>query len=272
LKKTILITGANGFIGGYIKNIFSEKYNIIALSREKGFDITHMDSLMTIEKDIDILIHTAAVTSNNYSIAFENNVIGTYNLCKFAKEKKIKHFILISTLSVYNEKDNEYYDNYGKTKKNSEEVAYNFCQENGIKLTILRLAQVYDDKRVAIKNQAMLYGFIDRIQKEHKIKIFGTKNPLRNYIHIDYVCNVIKEVVLEEKIGLWNVIENKSHTISEIAYMIFDALKQKPKIFYDENHPDIHSVHIPSEKIYDSKQFCSIPLQEGIKRILIENK
>ena len=270
--ETALITGNRGFIGSYIEKTLSDQYNTIGLSRTGGSDITDYNSLKKIDSKIDIIVHTAAIASDDYEASFETNVIGTLNLCKYAKENGIKRFILLSSIFAFDTNDNGYFNSYGKTKKTSEEVASAYCKENDIDLTILRLAQVYDDARLAQSGQAMLYYFIDTIQTQGQIILFGRSNPLRNYIHIDYLCNVVDEILSEKKIGTWNIMEEKSHTITEMAYIAFDILQKQPKISRLQDKPDIPSVHIPYENQYSSNTLSPISLIDGIKRILNHDK
>jgi len=257
-----------GFIGSYLVEALNDLYEVKGFSRDEGYDITDYASLKKREEQIDILIHTAAVSDNDYEVSFEANVVGTLNICKYAKSHGIGKVVLLSSIFALDHSDNGYFNSYGKTKKISEEVALAYCEEQKIDLSILRLAQVYDDARFAQEGQAMLYYFIDTVRTEAKITLFGCNNPLRNYIHIDYLCDVVREVLLEEKIGIWNVIEEKSHTITEIAYILFDLLQKQPNINRLTEKPDIPSVHIPREDRYISNTLTSIPLREGIKRIL----
>jgi len=270
--ETILITGNRGFIGSYIEKTLSDHYNILGLSRADGSDITDYHSLKKSESKIDVIIHTAAVASDDYETSFQTNVVGTLNLCKYAKENGITRIILLSSIFAFDANDNGYFNSYGKTKKSSEEVAAAYCKENGIDLTILRLAQVYDDVRLAQSGQAMLYYFIDTIQTQGQITLFGRTNPLRNYIHIDYLCGVVNEILEEKQVGTWNILEEKSHTITEIAYMLFDILHKQPNISHLPEKPNIPSVHIPYEDRYNSSTLSAIPLIEGMKRILNYDK
>jgi len=267
LKETILITGNNGFIGSYIRDDLKERYTCVGISRSENIDITSYLDMQKLDIEPDIIIHAAAVLSNDVEEAFQVNVIGTLNICKYAKEKNVRHLILISSLSIYERAENEYFNVYGRTKKQSEEIANAYCIENNIKLTILRLSQVYDDKGLAKQSQGMLYYFIDTIKNSQKISIFGNKNPLRNYIHIDYLTQVIHDVVKKGKGGTYNVREDKSHTITEIAYIIFDLLKITPNIIVLRDKLDIGSVFIPEENRYISN-IEPISLRNGIQRIL----
>ncbi len=270
--KTVLLTGNRGFIGSYLEKKLTEYCTVIGASRSDGIDITDFDSLQKLEAGIDTILHTAAIASNDYEASFQSNVIGTLNLCKYAKEKGIKRFILISSIFACDEEDNGYFNSYGQTKKMSEDVAKAYCKEHGIALTILRLAQVYDAARLAQAGQTMLYYFVDTIRQKGSITLFGRSNPLRNYIYIDYLCEVVSEVIKEEKVGTWNVVEEKNHTITEIAYMLFELLQKKPDITTLVEKPNIPSVHIPDMHRYSSNTIASISLKEGLKRILNNDK
>jgi nucleoside-diphosphate-sugar epimerase len=270
--KNILITGNNGFVGTYVEQTLNQKFNTIGVSRSAGYDISDYSSLDKIKSDTDVIVHIAAMIDDDYESLFQANVIGTLNLCKYAKVHGVKHFVLISSLSVFDQPTNEYFNNYAKTKKASEDVAIAYCTENNIDLTILRLSQVYDDARLGQNTQAMLYYFIDTIQTKGKIRLFGRTNPLRNYVHIEYVCDVIKEVIDEKKVGTWNIIEEKNHTITEIAYMIFDIFQKQPGIEYLTDKPNIPSVHIPNEEQYYSEKISNISLKKGLQRIINYDK
>ncbi len=267
----IAITGHSGFIGSYLFDDFKEKYRCQGISRSMGIDIGNYEELEGLDFDPEIIIHAAATANGNFEENFQNNVIGTLNICKYAKAKKVKHLILISSIFGIDREENGYFNAYGKTKKISEDMAKAFCEENGIKLTILRCAQVYDDRGVAKSAQAMLYYFIETIRDKKSISLFGTKNPLRNYIHIDYLTAIIKDVIEKSRYGTFNIVENKNHTIAEIAYMIFDLLRLQPNITLLQDKPDIPSVYIPTDDRYIG-DIQSIALRDGIQRILNHGK
>jgi nucleoside-diphosphate-sugar epimerase len=264
----VLITGERGFIGSYLRGSLNQKYETIGLPRSEGYDITAYDTIVKLEPKIDMIVHAAAIATDDFESSFQTNVVGTLNVCKLAQAKKVEHLVLISSLSAFETQDNEYFNNYAKTKKMSEEVAVSYCADHDIKLTILRLAQVYDDAGLAKAAQPMLYYFINTIQDKGEIALFGRTNPLRNYIHVEYVCDVISEILQAQKVGTWNLLDERSHTISEVAYMIFGLLGKTPNMRYLQDKPNIPSVHIPREDRYHSASLDSIPLEAGIKRIL----
>jgi len=267
----ILITGSSGFLGNRLLDTLKENHNCLGISRTTGVDITKYDDLENIDFKADVVVHAAASLSNDIEESFRTNVLGALNICKFIKERKIKHFIMISTVFIFKKIENGYFNSYGQSKKQAEEIAEIFCKENDIDLTILRFSQIYDEKREAVKSQGMLYYFIDTIRKNKNISIYGKKNPIRNYIHIKDVISVIKDVIENYNIGIFNVVNPKSHTISEIAYMIFDLINIKPNIEYLTEKEDILSIYIPSEHMYPNCiQFKD--LKSGILEILSYEK
>jgi len=126
--KTVLISGASGFIASYMVETFlylnkTKKLNIriIGLVRDlykagykffplfnKNLKLLHRDINLHLEIDgeIDYIIHSAGqstpkVFKNDPVGTILPNIIGTYNLLELAKEKKVKGFLFFSTSGVY---------------------------------------------------------------------------------------------------------------------------------------------------------------------------
>ncbi|MES2760763.1 MAG: NAD-dependent epimerase/dehydratase family protein [Bacteroidota bacterium] len=126
-NKTVLISGANGFLPAYLVETFlsiDKSYNtkVIALVRskqkaEKRFSHWLANSnLLIVEHDvcnefsypntIDFIIHAASQASPKYygtdPVGTLNaNVLGTINLMKLAKEKNVESFLYFSSGEVY---------------------------------------------------------------------------------------------------------------------------------------------------------------------------
>ena len=128
-NKTLMITGANGFISYYLvaalmlrNDLYQENIKIIGIVRnihkaEKKFgDLAKRNDIKLVVQDIcdsiqiddpvDYVIHAASQASAYY---FENdpvgtidaNLSGTSNVLKFAKDKKATSTLFISSLKVY---------------------------------------------------------------------------------------------------------------------------------------------------------------------------
>ena len=103
-----------------------------------------LDKVLTQYKP-DIVFHTAAykhvplVENDNVSEAFNNNVVGTYNLAKSCKSANVKKFILISTDKAVNPTNV-----MGASKRLAEMVCEGLQEVIGTKFVIVRFGNVLD--------------------------------------------------------------------------------------------------------------------------------
>ncbi len=131
----ILVTGSKGFIGknlvGYLKS--NTKHNIFEFSRE--------DLLEDIEKiinKIDIVFHLAGINKTTINENFEKaNKRLTEKLCEII-EKNINTKIYYAS-SIQAVRNNE----YGRSKKECEEIIIKLNNLNKNKIAILRLPGIF---------------------------------------------------------------------------------------------------------------------------------
>ena len=177
----VLVTGANGFVGRSIcEDLQNNSINLVKLIRQNPdriaisesesesevffADITDEEFIKNTEKigNIDVVIHTAGLAHQFGDISKEDfwkvNVNGTKNVAKLAKLLKAKHFILISSVSVYGEIEEANTQTnksvvteldecnpkgfYAESKYQSELVCREVLSNKTTSLTILRLATV----------------------------------------------------------------------------------------------------------------------------------
>lgn len=135
-NKTILISGANGFIPSYLvetllllnKKKGGDCVKILALVRNENkalerfsqyknndnFNLLIQDVCQPIKitSSIDFIIHAASQASPKYYGidpvgTLSANVLGTYNLLELAREKNVKGFLFFSSGEIYGKRDNE---------------------------------------------------------------------------------------------------------------------------------------------------------------------
>ena len=134
----VFITGITGFVGGACANHFASLgHTVSGIGRKPSLPL-HVSQTCSYRRadialplpcfDADVVIHAAALTSDSahWQQAYKANVDGTKNV--LAAAKNAKHFIHISSSSVYDFRDGNrkkekeagiYFDLlscYGKTK------------------------------------------------------------------------------------------------------------------------------------------------------------
>ena len=119
MKKNLLITGGNGYLGTNLAKKFKKKYNIILGSRNNflnqkqselvgcdfsPLDVTNIESVRDVVNKFkpEIIIHAAATKFVDLSEKFpfeciDVNILGSVNVARVAIEKNVKIVIGIST-------------------------------------------------------------------------------------------------------------------------------------------------------------------------------
>ena len=204
--KTILITGASGFIGGYLVSKLKYKYRIIGTDIDKSSynkceyfynnDITDKYKINEIFNNhkIDYVIHTAAEKSlinceNNKKRAYEVNYLASEVLYNICKERNVK-FIFISSDQVFDGSTGNYNENaetnpinyYGKLKKLFED-------------------RIKNDENISICRTALTFGEIPKNQQSYFEQI--KKNDhlvVQSYIvqHVIYKLLNKEEIILPQ--------------------------------------------------------------------------
>ena len=205
-NKTILITGANGFIASYIIYFLiflNQKYNfnikIILIGRnkkklnEKFIDKNTKKNFILVEQDIcknisikekiDFIMHLASIASPKifYKKPIETilpNVIGTNKLLKLSITKKIKSFLFFSS--------GEIYGNHNKILKENTINNMNHLTER---------ASYSESKRMG---EVLCYSYFKQKKIPVKIiRLFHTYGPCMNLndgrVMMDFVNNIIND-------------------------------------------------------------------------------
>ena len=158
----VLITGANGFIGGSLMRYYQNQgQDVIGVDLVgNGADILEGDisqphTISHLLKECDVIVHTAALVSNAMkdSDMWRVNVLATRNLITAAKEHKVRRFVQISSVVAYgNSAEGELDENqpvhadggsYVLTKLASEHVVLSEQANDDIEIVILRPGDAY---------------------------------------------------------------------------------------------------------------------------------
>lgn len=220
MKKNILVTGADGFIGSHLTEMLvKEGANVKALSQYNSFnnwgwledidckkdvqvlcgDVRDAHYIKKITKGVDVIFHLAALIAIPYSYVapdsyIDTNIKGTLNICQSALENGVEKVINTSTSEVYGTAKYVPIDEkhplqpqspYSATKIGADAIAESFYRAFNLPLTIARPFNTYGPRQSA---RAVIPTIITQILNgEKKIKL-GDITPTRDFNYVKDTC------------------------------------------------------------------------------------
>jgi len=222
-KDTILVTGGAGYVGSTIVNDLAEKghnvkaFDSLVFFKEKTYDIFKNDSIEFIYgdirdcdllgsslKDVDCVIHLAAITGPLCDrvplVTQQINDMASSQFIEICKMKKVKRFFFASTCSNYGSNLKIVNENtplmalslYSKTKVKTESLVLETNNKN-FETCVLRLATVFGISPI-MRFDLLLQELIMEAFLNKKIKIFGP-SYWRPLIHVKDVSKAFLSAV-----------------------------------------------------------------------------
>lgn len=236
MNQTILITGANGFLGKRLSRILLEAgFNLKLISRERsilGETLLYDDFLSNnyqkeFFSDIFCIIHLAAAAHKwkdlDVSLIKSVNIGFTSKLVSIAEKFSIERFIYMSSIAVSLLDKGvilETYE-YALAKRESERLLKDAVEQKKINsLVVLRPPLIYGPG--APGNFAKL----SKIMKMPIVLPLGSFHNRRSFVYVDNLCSAIVSVVessVVEKMGVYEFADSWTQTLSEFLKSIRKA-------------------------------------------------
>tara|TARA_Y100001970_G_C14232171_1_gene859340 strand:+ start:1267 stop:2166 length:900 start_codon:yes stop_codon:yes gene_type:complete len=292
-NKTVLITGASGFIGTSLSKFLVKNGNkVYSLGRTPGKYCTEFisadisDDLVGKIPKVDLVFHLAAITDmqvvrENPKKVFDVNVVGTINLLKAISNMNINKFIYFSSVAVYGNTsiiptpENCKFrplEFYGYTKYASEFLVENFCSSASINYIILRSYNAYGPNQ----RENLVLPYMLNSALNGKITVRNGDNT-RDFIFINDLVNaIIKSSQLEGnyifnigtgvEVSLNNLAREISRQVPNEVEIINSPVSDRPSVFnVSRGAADISSI------IKETGWRPEYDIKKGIKA-LIGNK
>jgi NAD-dependent epimerase/dehydratase len=218
----ILITGKNSYIGNNIcKFLLSKGHNAKTVSIRNGIDNIDLTN-------IDTIIHCAAIVhkkEKEYANDYDKiNHKLTIKLAEKAKSKGVKHFIFMSTMSVYGNKAEIININtplspvtlYGKTKLMAE-YDLQKLNDNTFTITIIRPPMIYG------KGCPGNYKKLSALAK--KTHIFPDTDNLKSMLYVVNLSFFVTNLTENKIGGIYMPMDNKYVSTGYMAKNINNKIK-----------------------------------------------
>lgn len=248
--KTVLVTGAGGFIGSnLVRALLSDKNYELILTDKNGprndlseiydthnqqitfydLDITKRESAFNIFKNhkIDTCVHLAALVNVEDSIkdpdkTMDINVKGTLNILDACSHNHIDNFVFASSAAVYGhptkipiteEHRLKPISPYGISKLLAEKHVSSYMNSKKIRNTIsLRIFNAYGEGQFG--NVSVITKFAKRLSMGLAPVIHGTGMQKRDFVSIN---DVVKAMLLSIK-----YIEDRNDRLESVSHSIFN--------------------------------------------------
>ena len=257
-NKTILVTGADGFIGSHLTEILVKcGARVKALSQYNSFnywgwleDIDCLDKIEVLTGDVrdphfcrhitrgvDTIFHLAALIAIPYSYIapdsyIDTNIKGTLNICQAALENNCSRVIHTSTSEVYGTAQYVPIDEkhplqpqspYSASKIGADAIAMSFYTAFALPLTIARPFNTYGPRQSA---RAVIPTIISQIASGKKEIKLGDSTPTRDFTYVEDTClGIIALAECDKAIGeVVNIGSNYEISIGDIFKMINEMM------------------------------------------------
>ena len=289
-KKTILLTGATGFLGSYLLESFiSRNFNVIILKRSNSstirinhllnnviyYNVDLLSSLddVFVQNKIDIIIHTAcSYGRSNESLkeVINTNLIFGINLMELGIKFKVQTFINTGSLLPRN------VNSYSLSK--AQLTDWLKINSSKIQVINLKIEHMYGPKD---DNKKFLPWLINEMQS-------GTENinltsgiQKRDFIYVDDVVAAYNLIINNcEKLGNWNEFDIGTNSFVNVKDFVIQIAKELENshnikiiqrlkfgvINYREG--DIMIPQLNNSKLLNLGWVPKTSLKEGIKKVL----
>lgn len=265
-KKTVLITGAAGFLGSHLCDRFiAEGFKVYAMDNlitgnlkniehlfgKEDFVFYHHDvsNYVYVAGDLDYILHFASPASpiDYLKIPIQTlkvGSLGTHNLLGLAKSKKAR-MIIASTSEVYGDptvhpQTESYYGNvnsvgprgvYDEAKRFQEAITMAYHTYHGLETRIVRIFNTYGP-RMRLNDGRVLPAFIGQALRGEDLTVFGDGTQTRSFCYVDDLVEGIYRLLFSDYAQPVNIGNPDEITIGDFAEEIIKLTGTDQKVIY----------------------------------------
>lgn len=266
IMKSVLITGAAGFLGSHLCDKFINKgYRVIGMDNLITGDLKNIEHLFPLKDfefhnhdvskfvhvsgDLDYILHFASPASpiDYLKIPIQTlkvGSLGTHNLLGLAKAKKAR-ILVASTSEVYGDpmvhpQTEEYWGNvnpvgprgvYDEAKRFQEAMTMAYHTYHGLETRIVRIFNTYGP-RMRLNDGRVLPAFIGQALRGEDLTVFGDGSQTRSFCYVDDLVEGIYRLLMSDYTQPMNIGNPDEITIAEFAEEIIKLTGTTQKVIY----------------------------------------
>ncbi|MCG2629685.1 NAD(P)-dependent oxidoreductase [Bradyrhizobium sp. WYCCWR 13023] len=240
----VLIIGGTSALAQAVIPLLRERYDVLTAGRRGcEVELDLCSDHVQIPDRIDCVVNMAAAFDGNElpdTLQIMNvNVLGLMKLCHASSRANTKHFVHISSIFSDLANDSPFFGAYALSKRHSEDVAQFCARKFRLPVAVLKPSQIYGVGESFRKHQPFLYTIMDKAERNEDIDIFGSNDPLRNFIHADDIAKIISAIIAMKIEGVYRCVNPDNVRYSQIAAAAISAFASTSKVRFLTDKPDI---------------------------------
>lgn len=265
--KTVLITGAAGFLGSHLSDRFiAEGFRVVGMDNLLTGSLDNIQHLMPLERfsfyhhdvsrfvhvpgELDYILHFASPASPIDYLkmpiqTLKVGSLGTHNLLGLARAKQAR-MLIASTSEVYGDplehpQKETYWGNvnpvgprgvYDEAKRFQEAITMAYHTYHGLETRIVRIFNTYGP-RMRINDGRVLPAFFSQAIRGEGLTVFGDGSQTRSFCYVDDLVEGIFRLLMSDHAEPVNIGNPDEISILDFAKEVL-ALVNNPQAFLDQ--------------------------------------
>ena len=266
--KTVLITGAAGFLGSHLCDRFiKEGFKVIGMDNLITGDLKNIEHLFPLEHfefyhhdvskfvhvpgKLDYILHFASPASpiDYLKIPIQTlkvGSLGTHNLLGLAKAKNAR-ILIASTSEVYGDplvhpQSEDYYGNvntigprgvYDEAKRFQESITMAYHRFHGLETRIVRIFNTYGP-RMRLNDGRVIPAFMGQALRGEDLTVFGDGSQTRSFCYVDDQVEGIFRLLFSDYAYPVNIGNPHEISIRDFAEEIIKLTGSNQKVIYKD--------------------------------------